>query len=147
MVVILNPKAELFDEVTDKLKNANKKVDKYLINDIISKIKKSRQKSIDYNERSADETESEYTRVVPEEDPNEVNEKIKETLTEFTSTYDDPMESVHKYLLKTSSNVLIGHHLPPPQAVPQPAHHRPVHHHHLLNDQHWPYLESVSLPR
>merc|ERR1711892_1259617 len=91
MVVILNPKAELFDEVTDKLENANKKVDNNLIYDVISKIKKSKQKTIDYNERSADETESEYTRVVPEEDPNEVNEKIKEKLTEFTSTYDDPM--------------------------------------------------------
>ena len=118
MVVILNPKAKLFDEVTDKLGNANKKVDKNFIYDIINKIKKSKQKSIDYNERSADETESEYGRGIPEEDPNEVNEKIKETLTEFTSTYDDPMESVYKYLFKTTLNVLIGHHLPPPQAVP-----------------------------
>ena len=95
MVVILSPKAEVFDEVANKLEDAIKKDNKNIIYDIIRKMKKRKNKNILEKERA--QKEDEFRRAITEDDPSEVEEEIKEMVDKFISTYDDPMESIYKY--------------------------------------------------
>ena len=94
MVVILSPNAEVFDKVADKLEDAIKKDNKNIIYDIIRKMKKSKNKNIVEKERA--QKEEEFRRAITEDEPSEVEKKIKDMIEKFISTYDDPWGSVHK---------------------------------------------------
>ena len=94
MVVILSPKAEVFDEVAGKLEDAIEKDNKNIIYDIIQKIKKGRNKKMLEKERA--QKEEEFIRAITEEEPSEVEEDIKEMVDNFISTYDDPTGSLYK---------------------------------------------------
>ena len=116
MVVILSPKAEVFDEVAEKLEDEIKKDNKNIIYDIIRKMKKGKHKNIVEKERA--QTEEEFRRALTEDEPSEVEEEIKEMVDKFISTYDDPMGSVHKLLLNTYLYDCIGDNWPPTHPLP-----------------------------
>ena len=139
MVVILSPKAEVFDEVADKLEDAIKKDNKNIIYDIIRKMKMGKNKNILEKERA--QKEDEFRRAITEDEPSEVEEEIKERVD------DDPMGSFYKQLLNTYLNNCIGDHWPPAHPLPQLDHDRPVQQHHLLHHPPCPLMEGVSLPR